>query len=314
MFSHFGLFLGVSWENWQRANNLVRLTGWGGVEVRDRRLQNHSEQKCWISAHQSIGGSEAAFPAWSHLEVLAASTFWESETVSANRVVAIKPYQRYGPNTEIHIDPEATRISKPNTEIQPRLAGQCRCLSKRKAHTESQHGPHIVDTDAIAVTVCADAISGISILMIHCSGKKKAHKHIFFVRLVLGRPRVCPGDKPGLSLGQTQVFSLFYTVEARQTLVCPWRKPGPEGLRYRSVSNTVLLLMLAHGKGNKVQQRLPRDWVASCFSPYRAPEAPGAEISEKWEKITKFSSPVQPPKMGKNYRKITKNVFLEYFL
>ena len=37
------------------------------------------------------------------------------------------------------------------------------------------------------------------------------------------------------------------------------------------------------------------------------PEAPGAEIPEKWEKITKFPSPVQPPKMRKNYRKITKN-------
>ena len=46
---------------------------------------------------------------------------------------------------------------------------------------------------------------------------------------------------------------------------------------------------------------------ASFFSPYRAPEAPGAEIPEKWGKITKFPSPVQPPKMGKNYRKITKN-------
>ena len=54
--------------------------------------------------------------------------------------------------------------------------------------------------------------------------------------------------------------------------------------------------------------------VASCFSPYRAPEAPGVEIPEKWGKITKFPSPVQPPKMGKNYRKNTKKVFSEYFL
>ena len=45
--------------------------------------------------------------------------------------------------------------------------------------------------------------------------------------------------------------------------------------------------------------------IASCFSPCRAPEAPGVEIPEKWGKITKFLSPVQPPKMGQNYRKIT---------
>ena len=54
------------------------------------------------------------------------------------------------------------------------------------------------------------------------SGKKMAHKHNFVVRLPLGRPRDCPWDKPGLSLGQTQfvpgttqVFSLFYQVEAQ---------------------------------------------------------------------------------------------------
>ena len=70
------------------------------------------------------------------------------------------------------------------------------------------------------------------------SGKKKAHKSIiFFVRLVLGWPRVCPRDFTGLcswdklgeNLGQTWVFTLFCTVEARQTRVCPWDKPGAEG-------------------------------------------------------------------------------------
>ena len=41
---------------------------------------------------------------------------------------------------------------------------------------------------------------------------RKRHINInFFVRLVLG---------------QTRVFSLFYAVEARQTRVCPWDKPG----------------------------------------------------------------------------------------
>ena len=40
-------------------------------------------------------------------------------------------------------------------------------------------------------------------------------------------------------------------------------------------------------------------WFASCFSPQRAGKATGAEIPEKWRKITKFPSPVRPPKMGK---------------
>ena len=55
----------------------------------------------------------------------------------------------------------------------------------------------------------------------------------FFVRLVLGftgfvpgTNPVCPWDKPGENLGQTQVFSLFYTVEARFHRVCPWDKPS----------------------------------------------------------------------------------------
>ena len=41
-----------------------------------------------------------------------------------------------------------------------------------------------------------------------------------------GFHRVCPWDKSGENLGQTQFFSLFYTVEARQTRVCPWDKLG----------------------------------------------------------------------------------------
>ena len=38
-----------------------------------------------------------------------------------------------------------------------------------------------------------------------CSQAKKRHINIIlFVRLVLGFHRVCPGDKPGVSLGQTR--------------------------------------------------------------------------------------------------------------
>ena len=53
--------------------------------------------------------------------------------------------------------------------------------------------------------------------------------------------------------------------------------------------------------------------LASCFSPYRAPEAPGAEIPEKWEKITKFPSPVQPRKWGKITEKLQKMYFRSIF-
>ena len=35
------------------------------------------------------------------------------------------------------------------------------------------------------------------------SGKKKAHKHKLFGPVALGTPRECPGDKPGLSPGQS---------------------------------------------------------------------------------------------------------------
>ena len=54
------------------------------------------------------------------------------------------------------------------------------------------------------------------------SGKKKAHKHTLFGRVALG-------TTPGLSQGQTQVFSLFYTMEAQfvpgTNLVCPRDNP-----------------------------------------------------------------------------------------
>ena len=74
------------------------------------------------------------------------------------------------------------------------------------------------------------------------SGKKKARKHKLFCPVGLGTTpglsrefhRACPRDRvpplPGENLGQTQVFSLFYTLEARFHRVCPWDKPGlPQG-------------------------------------------------------------------------------------
>ena len=47
--------------------------------------------------------------------------------------------------------------------------------------------------------------------------KRKAHdlNINFLVRLCLKRPRVCPRDKPSLSLGHTEGFSFLYTVETQ---------------------------------------------------------------------------------------------------
>ena len=75
-----------------------------------------------------------------------------------------------------------------------------------------------------------------------CQARKRHININFLVRLLLGHPgnvpgtnRVCPRDKVGLSQGQTQVFSLLYTVEAQfvpgTNPVCPWDIPGTKGGR-----------------------------------------------------------------------------------
>ena len=86
------------------------------------------------------------------------------------------------------------------------------------------------------------------------SGKKKAHKHKFFVRLVPvftgfvpGTNPVCPWDKPGEKQGQTQEFSLFYTVEARFHRVCPWDKPGLSQAQKVYVKKVYVPFSLAKG-------------------------------------------------------------------
>ena len=66
------------------------------------------------------------------------------------------------------------------------------------------------------------------------AGKKKAHKQKLFCPVGLGTTPglsrdftgLCFWDKFGENLGQTRVFSLFYTVEARFHRACPWDKPG----------------------------------------------------------------------------------------
>ena len=64
------------------------------------------------------------------------------------------------------------------------------------------------------------------------SGKKQAHKHRFFGPVALG-------TTPGLSQGQTQVFSLFYTMEAQfvpgTDPVCPWDNPEDERWHKKSM-------------------------------------------------------------------------------
>ena len=75
-----------------------------------------------------------------------------------------------------------------------------------------------------------------------CQARKRHININFLVRLLLGHPgnvpgtnRVCPRDKVGLSQGQTQVFSLLYTVEAQfvpgTNPVCPSDIPGTKGGR-----------------------------------------------------------------------------------
>ena len=81
---------------------------------------------------------------------------------------------------------------------------------------------------------------------------RKRHVNIsFFVRLVLGRPRVCPGISPCLSLGQIRWttwdkpgFSPYFTqwmpdftgFVPGTNPVCPWDSPGDEG-RHRKLGH-----------------------------------------------------------------------------
>ena len=63
--------------------------------------------------------------------------------------------------------------------------------------------------------------------------RKRHINRNFLVRLPLGRPRECPGDKPGSSLGQTHFVPGknpgFLLILHRGSPVCPWDNPGDEG-------------------------------------------------------------------------------------
>ena len=75
--------------------------------------------------------------------------------------------------------------------------------------------------------------TGVFLAIVKIQARKRRININFFVRLVPvftefvpGTNPVCPWDKSGEKLGQTQEFSLFYTLEARFHRVCPWDKPG----------------------------------------------------------------------------------------
>ena len=80
-------------------------------------------------------------------------------------------------------------------------------------------------------------------------------------------PLISPGssrDKFGENLGQTRVFSLFYTVEARQTWVCPWDKPG---------------LSLGQTWGRRAAQKV---YVKKVFVPFLVPRSKERKIRAKY--------------------------------
>ena len=95
-------------------------------------------------------------------------------------------------------------------------------------------------------------------LLLQYIRQEKAHKHKLFCPVGLGTTpglsrgfhRVCPWDKPGENLGQTRVFSLFYTVEARFHRVCPWDKPG---------------LSLGQSRGRRAAQKV---YVKKVYVPF----------------------------------------------
>ena len=98
--------------------------------------------------------------------------------------------------------------------------------------TRTSHFPDFFD---LKVKSCSelppDARNVVRSPLLYTSQARKRHINMnFFVRLLLGRLRECPGDKPGLSLGQNGFvpgtnpgFSLFYTAEAQ---FVPGTKPS----------------------------------------------------------------------------------------
>ena len=106
----------------------------------------------------------------------------------------------------------------------------------------------------------------------------RKHKHKLFGPLALGTTPGMSQDKPGLSLGQThfvqsQVFSLFYTMEAQfvpGTNPVPRTKGGGESLCVK-----IGILLGLHGMGNGLKDGNGKK-MENC------PKLEGTKMAKKW--------------------------------
>ena len=126
----------------------------------------------------------------------------------------------------------ALRIAKPSkfhtpTTIPPKAVAVLNLTCLRMLHRSSARCTSLHSVATRVVDELLDRISGQE----RHSGKKEAHKHKFFCPVALG-------TTPGLSQGQTQVVSLYYTVEGQfipgTNPVCPCDNPGDEGRQKNS--------------------------------------------------------------------------------
>ena len=114
----------------------------------------------------------------------------------------------------------------------------CRRLWAAVLDSSLEVGPRRMRASSVLIMLCRE----ICIRSFENQARKRHININFLVRLLLGHPRnvpgtnrACPRDKVGLSQGQTQVFSLLYTVEAQfvpgTNPVCPGDMLGTKGGR-----------------------------------------------------------------------------------
>ena len=108
------------------------------------------------------------------------------------------------------------------------------------------------------------------------SGKKKAHKHKPFGPVALGTPQECPGDKPGLSPGQSGFVpgtnpGFLLTLHSGSP-VCPWDKPslsrdisGTKGGRKSLCVKRLCAFFVPYLKPTKVKRGVSVFCVSPCF-------------------------------------------------
>ena len=107
-----------------------------------------------------------------------------------------------------------------------------------------QEAPKILERCACSSFLWATSSCGGRIGHLPIKARKRHININSFVRLVLGRPRVCPGISPGSSLGQIRwkpgtspgfllILHSGSPISPGLSLgtnpVCPWDKPGDEG-------------------------------------------------------------------------------------